>query len=116
MDSTQKEKVTAKERDSVKSKVERGMESNPQNVPTAPNTSPRATGTGASQHSQKLAQGRDVGRAKERMKHPANNPLDPTVAVPTLEARRGMNKKSQDPGPTVQARNPPPSSNKQWLA
>jgi len=101
MDSTQKKKDTAKESDSVQSKGERGMESNLQknsNVPTAPNTTSRATGTEASQHSQKPAQGRDVGRAKERMKHPANNPLDPTVAVLTLEARRGKNKKSQDTG------------------
>ena len=32
------------------------------------------------------------------MKHLANNPLDATVAVPTLEARRGKNKKSHDTG------------------
>jgi hypothetical protein len=101
MDSTQKEKDTAKERDPVKSNWERGMESNLQknsNVPTAPNTTPRAAGTGASQHIQKPAQGREAGRAKERTKHPANNPLDPTVAAPTLEARRGKNKKSHDIG------------------
>ena len=32
------------------------------------------------------------------MKHPANNPLDPTAALPTREARRGKNKKSHDTG------------------
>jgi len=51
MDSTQKEKDTAKERDSIEGNWERGMESNLRKnskVPTAPNTPPRAAGTGAS--------------------------------------------------------------------
>jgi len=71
MDSTQDEKITTKGRGPVKSKGEKGMENNPHkktNSPT-PITTPRAPG--ASQHSQKPAQGREVGRAKERMKHPA---------------------------------------------
>jgi len=101
MDSTQNEKLTAKGRDPVKSKGGRGTENNPHKKPNSPtpNTTPRAPGTGASQHSQEPAQGPEVGRAKERKKHPADNPLNLTVAVSTLVASRGVNKKSQDSGP-----------------
>jgi len=100
MDSSQNEKITAKGRDPVKSKRDKGMENNPHKKPNSPTpiTTPRAPGTRASQHSQESAQGREAGRAKERKKHPADNPLDLAVAVFTLVASRGVNKKSQDSG------------------
>jgi len=98
MDSSQNEKITAKGRDPVKSKGGRGTENIPHKKPKSPTpiTTPRVLGTGASQHSQEPAQSREAGRAKERKKHPADNPLDLTVAVSTLVASRGENKKSRD--------------------
>jgi len=69
MNSTQNEKIRAKGRDSAKSKGERGMGKKP-NFPSAPITAPRAPVTGASPHSQKPVQGREVGRANERISAP----------------------------------------------
>ena len=63
-----------------------------------PNTSSRAAGAKANQHSQKPKQGRDAGRDKDRKRQITTTPLGSAPAAPTPEDRRGKSHNSPDGG------------------